>query len=107
MDRGDRGPGVGPRAEGADLQVGVAGQQAEQFAARVATGPCDRDSCAHVAFASWFGGSAPSSLPMLSEKLCRVARNYANDGAGPGPELDRRFPLVFLRADAEFRLMRG
>ena len=40
--RGHRRPGAAVRRDGPDLQVGMAGQQAEQLTARVAASPRDR-----------------------------------------------------------------
>src|SRR5581483_6325852 len=80
MDRGDRGSGVGPRAESADLQIRMPRQQAEQFTACVTAGPCDRDSSAHVALAScgWLGcilARAPES-DRAADLLCKIMQCY-------------------------------
>ena len=56
----DRGPGVRPGRQRADLQVRVPGQEAEQFSARVAARTCYCDPCAHVARSSCSGAGAPS-----------------------------------------------
>ncbi len=49
---GHRRAGVAVRGQRTDLEVGVAGQQAEQFAARVATGPRYRNPRTHLSLTS-------------------------------------------------------
>ena len=50
--RRHREAGAAVRGERADLEVGVTGQQPEQFAARVAAGPRDRNPGTHMSLTS-------------------------------------------------------
>ena len=45
----DRGPRVGLRGDKADLELGVAGEQAQELGARVPASPHDRGSIRHAA----------------------------------------------------------
>ena len=53
MHRGHRGTGAAVRGQRAYLQARMAGQQAEQFAARVAAGTRDRRSRTHMSLTLW------------------------------------------------------
>ena len=64
VDRGDRLARAAAGRDRRDLQVGVAGQQAEQLSARVAAGPCDSDPYAHIA-------------SLLPEEVCTALHEYA------------------------------
>jgi hypothetical protein len=44
---GDRCPGVGARGDRTEFEVGMPGDQAEQFTAGVAAGPSDRHADTH------------------------------------------------------------
>ena len=50
--RGHRRAGVAVRGQRTDLEVGMASQQAEQFAARVAAGPRYRNPRTHISLTS-------------------------------------------------------
>ncbi len=52
VHRGHRQAGAAVRGEWADLEVRVTGQQPEQFTARVAAGPCDRNPGTHMSLTS-------------------------------------------------------
>jgi hypothetical protein len=53
---GDRLPGAAVGGERADLEVGMTGQQPEQFAARVAAGPRYRNPGTHMSLTSSCNG---------------------------------------------------